>query len=387
MSMKIVWISNVLNHHTSEITDELFRIYGSDFIFISICKPDSFEYTKGGDYREFLKKNYHLKYYESKTIRDYCNSLVEEADVLIQQAAGDCFIRKRLRSNKLTLRISEHIFKDEKHNTLRRIKYILRNFPFRKKTNFLFLGASAYAANDMEKCFSFKNRTYKWGYFPKVSFSELMYKKINKKMELLWVGRFVSWKHPETCIKIAEFLISKQQPFHIKMIGNGPEQKRIKRIIEQKNLNNFFTLIGEVSSNDVQEYMRYSDYYIFSSDHNEGWGAVLNESMANGCIPIASIEAGSSPYLIKDRVNGFIYDHKNYQTLYNCLEEILALDLISINKMRTEAHFTIVNEWSPKIATKNLIQLISAYQKSDMSLIPFNGPASYAQPVQKYTNI
>lgn len=54
--MKIVWISNVLNHHTSEITDELFRIYGSDFIFISICKPDSFEYTKGGDYREFLKK-------------------------------------------------------------------------------------------------------------------------------------------------------------------------------------------------------------------------------------------------------------------------------------------------------------------------------------------
>ena len=56
--------------------------------------------------------------------------------------------------------------------------------------------------------------------------------------------------------------------------------------------------------------MKKHHIYCLTSDKNEGWGAVLNEAMSSGCCPVSSIEAGATPYLVKDGVNGFSFDLK-----------------------------------------------------------------------------
>lgn len=53
-----------------------------------------------------------------------------------------------------------------------------------------------------------------------------------------------------------------------------------------------------------------------TSDRFEGWGAVANESLANGCVLVASDAIGSSPYLISDGVNGFMFKSASTKTSF-----------------------------------------------------------------------
>ena len=74
----------------------------------------------------------------------------------------------------------------------------------------------------------------------------------------------------------------------------------------------------------VREYMEKSEIHIFTSDRNEGWGAVLNESMNSACVPVANKAIGSVPYLINDGNNGFMYKDEN--ELYEKVKYLLNND-------------------------------------------------------------
>ena len=78
--------------------------------------------------------------------------------------------------------------------------------------------------------------------------------------------------------------------------------------IKKQGLENHVHLLGKMPNGEVMEAMRSHHIFCFTSDKNEGWGAVLNEAMSSGCCPVSSIATGSTPYLIKDGVNGFSFD-------------------------------------------------------------------------------
>ena len=86
----------------------------------------------------------------------------------------------------------------------------------------------------------------------------------------------------------------------------GLEQE-LKKMISDYNLENEVHMLGSMKPKQVREYMEQSQIFLFTSDRNEGWGAVLNESMNSACAVVASHEIGSVPFLLKDGENGFIY--------------------------------------------------------------------------------
>ena len=53
--------------------------------------------------------------------------------------------------------------------------------------------------------------------------------------------------------------------------------------------------------------MEKSSIYLFTSNFDEGWGAVLNESMNSACAVISSHAAGATPFLISHNINGLLY--------------------------------------------------------------------------------
>ena len=76
------------------------------------------------------------------------------------------------------------------------------------------------------------DKSFKWGYFPETKIydkKELMSKKDNDKIKIIWVGRFVKEKHPEDVIRLAKKLRKNGYKFEIKMLGNGELQERIKK--------------------------------------------------------------------------------------------------------------------------------------------------------------
>ena len=100
--------------------------------------------------------------------------------------------------------------------------------------------------------------------------------------------------------------------------------------------------------------MRESSIFLFTSNRQEGWGAVLNEAMGAGCACVAGDEIGSAPYLIRDGENGFLFKSCNLDDLTKKVR--LLLDDVALRKrVSVAAYRTMQDEWSPKAAVTRFL--------------------------------
>lgn len=367
-----------MNHHVKPIADELFETLGNSFIFVETARVRSENSLKGSEISDFLNTPYLYSFYnnsynlisENKLI-----TLLEECDVVIQGDTSDRYIKANLKKNKLIFRISEHILKGSKLDFLRVVKYFIRNWKLRNKKAYL-LCASSYTASDMIKASSFKGKTYKWGYFPTIFNEEVQYFS-EKICTILWVGRMIDWKHPEYILHTARILHSENISAVINVIGEGELFDDIRKEIGLAGLNQYVNFKGKLNSNQVQHEMKAADVFIFTSDRAEGWGAVLNESMGNACIPIASTLAGSTNYLVQNNVNGFIYDG-SLDSFSDTLKIVLSLPGDRVKSIKKAAYNTIKDEWTSKVAVRRLIDFINSIDSVKQSTLYCKGPMSKA---------
>lgn len=378
--MKLIYISNFMNHHVKSITDELYYHLGNNFMFVETEQIKSSESLKGGELSDFADLPYLYSLYNdmySKISEDKLLYLLQECDVIVQGAAKDKYIKSKLKQNGLIFRVSEHILKGGKLDSIRVAKYFFRNLKIRNKEVYL-LSASSHAASDMRKCKSFFGKAYKWGYFPTI-FNKENFDISEDISNILWVGRMIEWKHPEYIIHTAEVLRKMNISAKITAIGDGPEFQCLKSKVLEEGLEHFITFKKKVSSTEVQLEMRKSDLFLFTSDIGEGWGAVLNESLGNGCIPIANKTAGSTGFLINDRKNGFIYED-SVDSFSRALEEALTMSKKRVKEMKLACYKSIADEWSAKIAVERLLSFIESRQESPNEWIPYSeGPMSIAR--------
>lgn len=294
-------------------------------------------------------------------------------------------ISKRLSEGKLTFSVGERWLKKGILNLLS--PHLLKSqwyYHTRYYNKPLYhLCSSAYAANDLYLLRSFRGKCFKWGYFPVVEdidiTQNLALRKEFKKFRFLWVARFIDWKHPELPVKAAKVLASKGYDFEINMYGAGPETEKIKKLIQENNLGSFVNLKGNLPNKDILKEMDSHDAFLFTSDRNEGWGAVVNEAMGRGCPVIGSNAIGAVPFLIQDKENGIIFKDRNLDDLVACMELIIK-DSELREKMAINAYKTIQDKWSPKVAAENLLQLIEAIKANQIVNLPSDAPCSIALP-------
>ena len=283
-------------------------------------------------------------------------------DVMIIGSAPEFYVNERMKSgNKLTFRYSERIYKK---GTWRAVSP--RGMCYRYKTYFRYINkplymlcASAYTSGDLAILGSYLGRCYKWGYFPEViehNLDELMNKKKNERIKILWAGRFIDWKHTEDAIEIAKKLKDDGYDFLLDIIGTGEREQYLKELTNKCKLNNVVTFLGSMKPEQVREHMEKSNIYLFTSDFNEGWGAVLNESMNSGCAVVGSHAIGSVPFLIKNEKNGFIYKNGDIQDLYQYTKRLLD-DRRLCEKLGREAYRTLAETWNAKVAAERILKL------------------------------
>ena len=248
------------------------------------------------------------------------------------------------------------------------------------------LCASAFTAGDYAKFGLFRGRCYKWGYFPETirypSIDDLIDRKA--KATILWCGRFLDWKHPDDAIEAAKLLKNAGYRFQLKLIGTGEmEQQLQKQALEAGLPDSSVRFLGTMSPEDVRRHMENAGIYLFTSDRQEGWGAVLNEAMNSGCAVIASDAAGATPFLIKDGVNGSVYRSGDVQALFETLRRLLdSADLQ--DRLGREAYRTITEQWNAEAAAERLLQLSQALlDGEDVSRLFADGPCSPAKPLRE----
>lgn len=383
--MKIVFISNFLTHHQLPFCLEMVEKYGDDYKFISTIKITE-ERLKLGWKDMDNDYDFVVKAYESQEKYEQAINLANTSDIVIMGSTSDEYIKQRLEDDKLIFRYRERIFQNGYETFIDSDKMKLiyeRHIKYRNNKNLYMLCASGYGACDFYRLGLYRDRIYKWGYFPKFNTYDvdelLKARKRKDYIQILWTGRFKSWKHPEYMVEVAKRLKKLNVNFKIKMLGNGEDFENIKNQIKENRLNENVELLGSVESDKVIEYMKESDIYAFTSGREEGWGAVLNESM-NSCLAVvANKNAGAVPFLINDGENGY-----TYETLEEFCTKIekLVLD----EKLRIEfsknAYDTIAKTWNSKVATQNLISMLENRLEGKDTPIEF-GPASKAFPISE----
>ena len=369
--MKIVFLSNFFNHHQKPFSDELYLL-NSDYHFIETMnvpaeqKAMGYEIKNIPTYVENLLKN-----------RNRCLQFIDDADVIIFGSAPEILLDNAKKTKKIIIRYSERPLR----HGIELLKYIPRlikwhyHNPF--KCPIYMLCSSAFTASDYRKFGLFKKKTYKWGYFTAVkeylNVQNLIEKK--KKHSIIWVARFLKLKHPEYVVELAKYLKEKKYSFEIEMIGSGEQESIIKQLVQENQLSDNIHMLGLMPPEKVREHMEQSEIFIFTSDQQEGWGAVMNESMNSACAVVADSRIGSVPFLIQNGVNGFAYSNK--KEFFERVEQLLLCDELR-KKISINAYMTILNDWSPKIAASRFLKLSECLIESGNCDCFENGPCSRA---------
>ncbi|MBQ8546299.1 MAG: glycosyltransferase family 4 protein [Clostridia bacterium] len=376
---KVVFVSNYLNHHQLPFCKEMLKKTNDSFVFVATTPVPSVRKQLGyhdmNDMYDFV-----LKAYESKENASNAVAIINEADIVVYGWGLEAFVKQRIKKKKITFKYTERLYKKEpKWYTMfpRKIKYYFTHNIHKK---LFLLCAGAYVADDYARTKTFIGKAYKWGYFPEVKEYEDIDIFIDDKKEnsLLWCGRIIDWKHPEYAVEVARRLKSEGYKFDLNMIGTGNLYAELVKAVLVNNLDDCVHILGSMSPEAVREYMEKSEIFLFTSDRQEGWGAVLNESMNSACAVVANNNIGAVPYLLNDGKNGAIYHNDSVDELYEKVKYLLD-NREKRKEMGKNAYNTMKNEWNATVATERLLILAEELKNNKKCTLYEGGPCSVAE--------
>ena len=383
--MIIVYVSNFLNHHQKLVADILYTTEGVEYTFVETIPM--YNWLKKGGYTDYSQEPYVLKAWENIENKQKTIDLVLAADIAIFSCPESLQYQViRAKTGKLTFDVSERWLKRGWLNLAspRLLKYLWYYFTVFNHKRVYKLCSSAFACGDHYKLHSFKDKCYKWGYFTKVdrnfdveesfgvSTSETLH-------TLMWCARFLKWKHPELPIQMAARLKEKGYKFVLDMYGSGKELEKTQALSKLLNVEDVVCFKGNMPNDEILKAMREHEIFLFTSDKNEGWGAVANESMSNGCAIVASDAIGSIPFLVNDGINGCIFESCNLNSLCEKVEWLLD-NPTERKKITINAYHTMRDIWSPQNAANNFLKLVEVLQSGNNTML-INGPCSKAYPI------
>jgi glycosyltransferase involved in cell wall biosynthesis len=157
-----------------------------------------------------------------------------------------------------------------------------------------------------------------------VDLTEFKQKKNAKKdYDLLFVGRLSSEKRIDRILKVINELKIDDNKIKLGIIGNGPEEIKLKNQIKKERLEKNVIYLGY--KNNVVPYYQKTKLLILMSAR-EGSPVVLPEAMACGIVPIV-MNVGDIGDIVNNN-NGLIYDVFN--------EKKIAKDIINILNNKKE---------------------------------------------------
>lgn len=388
--MKLVFYSIFFNHHQAWVADELYNLLGDGYRFVELSRPTDLK----GATSDLSKRPYIIKAWETPDEYALAEKLATTSDVCVFSGYESItLMKKRLAKGLFSFDMGERLLKRGWVNLLspRILKMVSAYHLNRWNRKPLYkLCCSAYTCLDAYKLRSYIDKCYKWGYFTNVDMnyslkSTVEAKSVNGIVKIMWCARFLTLKHPELPILLAKNLREKGFNFQINIYGGEfaaskfekyyPE-KKLRELIETNDLSESVIIRGAMPNDKIIEAMRNHEIFLFTSDRLEGWGAVANESLSNGCVLVASDAIGSSPYLIKEGYNGFTFKNCNVDSLTEKVEWLLR-NPDKMEQIRINAINTMKDVWSPRQAANNLLRLIASLQNGEETPI-INGPCSKA---------
>lgn len=363
--MTFTFVSNYINHHQLPFCEALYRRLGLGFTFIQTM-PMEQERVEMGWSVDVNEIPYVMCLYKDEY---ECLKKIAESDVvLIGWTGREDIVTPRLRSGKTTLRVSERLYREGQWKAVspRGLLAKYREHIRYRKEDICMLCAGAYAASDFHLIGAYPGKLFQWGYFTELrTYSEedfLAMKPQEGPLEIVWAGRFIPLKHPEYVVRLAKTLQTKGYAYRIHMLGSGELEPAVKQEVEREGMADSFAFYGYTPPEKVRDVMEKCHIHLFTSNHLEGWGAVVNEGMNSGCVEVVDARVGAAPYLIRHGINGLLYEKGSYERM-----EALVLDLFENweerRGMGRAAYETIRDMWNAEHAATALLRFVESLRQ------------------------
>lgn len=419
--MKLVFYSPILNNHQANVADELWTLTGHQYRFVELTHLEGAEHRKG-DTRSYDDCPYLLRAWHSPEEYAEAMQLALTAEVCVFSSVSALpFQKERLRRGLLSFDMSERWLKRGLPNLLAPAirKMYLAYLTGRWSRRPLYkLCCSSFAGTDHRRLGMYGGRCYKWGYFTRMDHTvpdtcgdvrqtdgtgcarpgaaaekvetgpDVSTAKSGHTTSIMWCCRFLRLKHPELPILTAAHLRKEGYSLSLDMYGEGPFLDEARRMVSRLGLTDTIHFRGVMPNGQIMDEMRRHDIFLLTSDRNEGWGAVCNESMTAGCLLVASDGVGSAAYLIRHGENGMTFrspatsssierpDAKSIDELCRHIEHLITHP-DDTQRMRRRSLQTMHEEWNPRTAARRLLRLIECLSEGRPT--PYaSGPCSPA---------
>ncbi len=174
----------------------------------------------------------------------------------------------------------------------------------------------------------------------------------DKRSYFLYVNRLHLTKHPEIAVQAA---IKKHWP--LKIIGSGPMDEVLQKMIVEAGQNETIQLLGKVSDEELMELYSNALALLYPVS-DEDFGIVPVEAMALGTPVIAHRSGGPAETIIEDK-NGVFFDELKVESLISAAEKWEQID------WQPAVIRQSVKKFSEKCFVKQLQDLVQkSYKKS-----------------------
>jgi len=158
---------------------------------------------------------------------------------------------------------------------------------------------------------------------------------------IIFVGRLFPNKGIQYLVKAAQIVLAKHPCVEFIIVGRGPMEAELRKMVRRLNIEHAFKFLGIVPS--VPEVMNQCDIFVRPS-LTEGMPLTILEAMACGLPVIASKIPGSSE-VVKDGETGILVEVGNVEQLGNAIIRLLE-DENYAERIRTRAYEFVKKHYS-----------------------------------------
>lgn len=138
---------------------------------------------------------------------------------------------------------------------------------------------------------------------------------------ILSVAALIKTKGIDLNIRAMSILVKKYPNIKYYIIGDGEEERNLKRLVNELSLNDNVIFLGRIPNAKAIIYMSKCNIFSLPS-WQEGFGIVYIEAMMNG-VPVIGVKGQGIEDVIINRENGFLVEPHSVEDLVNTIEYII----------------------------------------------------------------
>ena len=173
------------------------------------------------------------------------------------------------------------------------------------------------------------------------------------QLQLMTIGR-LHWIKDYTSVIIAlKNLKDRGIDFEYTIIGDGPEEEKLKYLVYELGLINNIIFTGKISQKEILIYFKKSHFYIQYS-LQEGFCNAVLEAQSMGVLPIVSNAEGLSENVLNNKT-GWVIPKNSPKLLADKIVEVINLSESNKEKIRKQAIERVKKEFNIEKQQKEFI--------------------------------